>query len=175
MPNKVEEVTSKAVGTVKAAKATLEGVEGVFRHLMREHGEVAALLERLKMSSDPDKREELWGEIRVELLSHEQGERLTVYPVFEQEQDTRAMAVEHERDAQGLEAAISELDAIPSDSKEWQPALERLVQLVQEHVTDEEEEYFPIADRVFNDRSADMLVRFESAKADAKRKLSASG
>jgi hemerythrin superfamily protein len=172
MTNKAEEMASKVVGTAKAAKATFEGLTGVFRHLTREHGEVSALLMRLKMSSDPDTRRELWPTIRRELLSHEQGEMREVYPALRQNPDTQSMAEEHDQDAEGLEEAIDELTATAVDSDQWQPTLERLITMVQEHVRDEEEEYFPIADRAFKDRSDDMLKRFEQAKAAAMRELS---
>jgi hypothetical protein len=173
MANKIEEMASKAVGTAKAVKATLEGLNGVFRHLVREHGEVSALLLRLKASSDPNVRRELWPNIRKELLSHEQGEIKEVYPALRHSPETQSMADEHDADAGDLQEAIDELTATAVDSPQWQPTLEQLITLVQEHVRDEEEEYFPIADRVFKDRSDDMLERFEKAKAEAKRQLDA--
>jgi iron-sulfur cluster repair protein YtfE (RIC family) len=167
-------MASKATGFAKAVKATFEGFNGVFRHLAQEHGEVSALLIRLKLSSDPDKRRELWPTIRKELLAHEQAEKREVYPAFHQESELRTMAVEHDRDADDLEEVIGELTATPVDSAEWQPILERLIAQVEEHVRDEEEEYFPIADRAFKDRAHDMLARFEKAKAEAKRQLESS-
>jgi hemerythrin superfamily protein len=172
MTHKIEELASKAMGAAKAVKASVEGLSGVFRHLAREHGEVSALLMRLKMTSDPDVRRELWPTIRKELLSHERAEIREVYPALRHERDTAAMAEEHDDDAHDLEAAVDELTATAVDSDSWQPTLERLIAQVQEHVRDEEEEYFPIADRVFKDRSDDMLERFEKAKAEAMRQLS---
>jgi iron-sulfur cluster repair protein YtfE (RIC family) len=174
MTSKIEELASKTMGVVKAAKATLEGLDGVFRHLEREHGEVSALLLRLKLSSDPEVRRQLWPEIRNELLSHEQAEKLVVYPAFQNDGDTRVMAQEHTQDAAELEDTVEELSAVAYDSEQWQPTLERLVQLVQEHVRDEEEEHFPIADRVLKDQSKELLARFEKAKAEALRRLTSS-
>jgi hypothetical protein len=172
MTSKIEAFAAKTVGAAKAAKAAFEGLDGVFRLLIREHGEVSALLLRLKISTDPKTRRELWPQIRAELLAHEQAEKTEVYPAFLEEADTRAMAQEHTHDAAELEEAISELSATAADSEQWQPVLERLIAMVQEHVRDEEEEYFPIADRLFKDRSDDMLARFEKAKAKALRQLS---
>ena len=171
MTNKIEEIASKATGFAKAAKATLAGFNGVFRHLVQEHGEVSALLMRLKLSSDPAKRRELWPTIRNELLSHEQAEKREIYPAFRQVSELQTMAVEHDRDADDLEEVISELSATPVESEQWHSILERLIAQVEEHVRDEEEEYFPIADRAFKDRTHDMLARFEKAKAEAKRQL----
>lgn len=171
MTNKIEELASKAMGAAKAAKATVEGIDGVFRHLEREHGEATALLLRLKLSTDPAKRRELWHTARAELLSHERAEMAVVYPEFRNDPELRLMATEHDQDAQGLEEAIAALDAVSADSESWQPTLERVIELVQEHVRDEEDEYFPIADRAFKDRSRELLERFEAAKTAEKREL----
>jgi Hemerythrin HHE cation binding domain len=171
MTHKIEELAAKAVGAAKAVVATARGYEGVFRHLVQEHGEASALLLRLQLANDPDKRRELWPKVRNELLSHEQAERSEVYPTLRQEAETRTLAEEHERDASGLQEAVEELNAVAFNSAEWQPSLERLIALVKEHVREEEEEQFPIADRVFQDRTHDMLQRFEEAKSRALRQL----
>jgi hemerythrin superfamily protein len=171
---KVEELAAKALGAAKAVKATLEGLDGVFRHLVREHGEVSALLLRLKLSADPNVRRELWHNVRNALLAHERAEMLEVYPALRQVDDTRLMALEHDQFAEELQEAIDEVNATATDSPNWQPTLERLIQLVQEHVRDEEEEYFPIADRAFKGSSNNLLARFEKAKAEALRQLQSS-
>lgn len=174
MTSKIEELASKTMGLVKAAKATFEGIDGVFRHLEREHGEVSALLLRLQLSSDPEVRRQLWPQIRNELLSHEQAEKLVVYPALQTDGDTRVMVQEHTEDAAELEDTVEELSALGYDSEQWQPTLDRLIQLVQEHVRDEEEEHFPIADRLLKDQSSELLARFEKAKAEALRRLTSS-
>lgn len=171
MTHKLEELASKAVGAIKATQASLEGMSGVFRHLIREHGEVSALLMRLKFSSDPSMRRELWSEVRAELLSHERAEISEVYPTLRQDKQTQPMVREHDNDAYELEEMIDELSATDADSERWQPTLERLIARVQEHVRDEEEEYFPIADHAFKERSDDMLERYEQAKAKAKMQI----
>lgn len=171
MTHKLEELASKAVGAIKATQATLEGLSGVFRHLVREHGEVSALLLRLKFSADPAMRRELWSLVRAELLSHERAEISEVYPTLRQDTQTQAMVLEHDGDASELEELIDELNAIDTKSDRWQPTLERLIAAVQEHVRDEEEEYFPIADHAFKERSDDMLERYERAKAKAKQQI----
>jgi hemerythrin superfamily protein len=171
MTNTVEELASKVVGTAKAAKATLEGLSGVFRHLAKEHGEVSALLMRLKATSDPDVRRELFPKIRRELLAHERGELRELYPVFRSNPQTERMANEHDRDAEGLETAVDALTAVAVDSPQWQPTLEALIERVEQHVHREEHEYFPFAQRVFKDRASELLERFEQTKAEAMREL----
>jgi len=99
MPNRMEEMASKAMGKAKEGKAAASGLTGVFRTLAKQHGEVSALLKRAKSSDDPEKRAELWQEIRVELLSHERGEMREVYPVLRKYPEIRPLAEHHDREA----------------------------------------------------------------------------
>src|SRR5437868_2871676 len=112
MPNSLEKAASKTMGTVKGAKATLKGLSGVFKKLMQEHGEVAALMERVSMSSEDSVRRELYPTIRKELLAHEKGELKAVYPVLGQYAETVDIAETHAREASELEAAIKTLDVL---------------------------------------------------------------
>src|SRR5579884_4353382 len=80
MPTRTEQIASKAMGAMKVAKATVKGLGGVFRKLSQEHGEVTALLMRVKRSSDVEVRRSLFPDIRRELLCHEKAELEVVYP-----------------------------------------------------------------------------------------------
>src|SRR5436190_14465783 len=96
MPNRAEEIASKAMGAAKAAKATVRGLSGVFRHLAREHGEAAALLLRLEMTSSAKVRADVFPAVMSELKAHEAGERRVVYPAFMGHPDLEKIAREHE-------------------------------------------------------------------------------
>ena len=165
MPSSVDSTASKVMGAVKNVKATFKGLTGVFKHLMEEHGKVGALLRRLKGSSDEDLRAELYPTIRRELLAHERGEMIAVYPVLAQFTETAGIAAEHEREAAELEAAIAAVDALSFDAPNWSASFERLATLVEEHVDQEESEFFPKAQAVLGeDEAKALLPRFEAAK-----------
>jgi hemerythrin superfamily protein len=165
MPNSVENAASTLMGAAKDVKATLKGLSGVFKHLMEEHGKVDALLKRLKMSSDPSLRAELYPTIRRELLAHEKGEVVAVYPALARFSETTEIVTKHQREADQLQAAIAALDALPFSDVGWKPAFERLVTLVEDHVKEEEGEFFPKAQEVLGDDEAKALLpRFEAAK-----------
>jgi hemerythrin superfamily protein len=165
MPNSLENAASKAMGAAKDVKATLKGLTGVFKHLMEEHGKVAALLKRVSMSSDVKVRSELYPTIRRELLSHERGEMDVVYPELARFPETGSISAEHAREAQELETAIQAVDTLPFGDARWSPAFERLVQLVEAHVKEEEGEFFPKAQQVIGEEAAKALLpRFEAAK-----------
>ena len=150
MPNPFEEIGAKGAGALKQVQGAIKGLHGVFNTLCRQHGEVSMLLERTKLSADPQKRLDLWTEIRTQLLSHEQGELEVVYPAFRQHEELRAYAEEHDQEAGSLEAMISELDGIDCSSPGWMPKFEALVQLVKHHVEEEEGRFFPDAAKVMS-------------------------
>jgi len=170
MANSLEQMTAKAVGTVNAVKAGFNGLRGVFLHLAEEHGEVAALMKRVSKSADPEERAKLYPQIRTELLSHERGELAEVYPMLSEHVATRDIAAAHNVEAQQLEQAIRAVDQWAFADPEWGPAFEHLFQLVQQHVAEEENDFFPKAQAILGEGEAKaMLDRYEIAKNLAKR------
>ena len=173
MPNPVENFASKAVGTVKSAKAAIEGLSGVFRKLAQEHGEVSALLVRVKHSSDPEVRSTLFAEIKQQLLAHEKAELKAVYPVLMEHVDTQQIAARHHQEAADLEQMIVELDALSVRDASWQARFAALADTVQRHAAEEEQQFFPRAERVLGEGVASALLpRYEAAKAEIAAQLS---
>jgi hypothetical protein len=153
------------MGAAKAFKATIEGVTGVFKQLMREHGEVTALLRRVKMSSDPAVRQELFPTIRAELVAHEKGELIEIYPLFRKHESLAGYAEMHERDSGALERQLQRLSAMPYDDPGWASAFDDLVDAVARHVKEEESEYFPVASRTLGKKVTEaLIVRYEAKK-----------
>src|SRR4051812_27375543 len=169
MANTLEQFAVKAAGTMKAVKAGFEGLRGVFLHLAEEHGEVGALMTRVTKNDDPEVRREHWSKIRIELLSHEQGEMAEVYPLLTTNDATREIVALHSQEAGQLKDAIAAVDALDFSSPAWATAFERLFTLVQQHVAEEENEFFPRAQEVISEaQSKEVLERYEAAKQAAK-------
>lgn len=165
MPNALERAASEVMGAAKDVQAGFKGLTGVFMHLMEEHGKVSALITRVALSQDLEVRAKLYPTIRTELLDHERGELKAVYPALAHFPETASIAAAHAHHASELEAAILELDALSFNGASWGPAFERLAKLVDEHVTIEEREYFPLAQKVMGDERAEQLQTvFERAK-----------
>lgn len=165
MPSRTDEMISKGMGAVKGVKAMFEGVHGVFKTLMEQHGEVSALLRRCKAADDDQKRADLWPKIRSELLSHERAEIQVVYPALRGYDALRELSDEHDRDADELERQIRRLDGIEIGSDEWGAQFDELVNLFDAHVKLEESDIFPKADDVIGEDRADELdSEFISAK-----------
>lgn len=149
MPTHLEKATSKVMGTAKKAKGTVQGLSGVFKTLMKEHGEVSALLLRVKAGADAETRARLWKTIRTELLAHEKGELAVVYPVYEAYPETSQLAVEHNQEAQQLASLIGRIEELEPNDRQWMSLFDELIELVQHHVKEEEGTIFPAGQRAF--------------------------
>jgi hypothetical protein len=164
MTHFTEQVASKTMGVIKAAKATLLGLTGVFRKLEQEHGEVSALLMRVKMSSDVSIRRELFPKIRAELLAHEKGELRNVYPMFRTIPATQHIAERHDQEASQLHDTLELLARMDVTTEGWKTTFDRMVEMVQHHVQEEENEFFPVGQRAFADRTDQMLMAYLQTK-----------
>jgi hypothetical protein len=165
MPNALERAASEVMGAAKDVQAGFKGLTGVFMHLMEEHGKVGALIKRVALSKDLEVRAKLYPTIRTELLDHEKGELKAVYPALADYPETAAIAAAHAHHASEVEAAIMELDALSFNTPSWASAFERLAKLVDEHVSIEEREYFPLAQKALGEEKAkELLASFEAAK-----------
>jgi Hemerythrin HHE cation binding domain len=172
MANQMAEVESKAVGTAHAVKAGFKGLRGVFLHLAQEHGEVGALMKHVAKSDDASVRRAEYPKIRAELLSHERGEMAEVYSALSKRDETRSIVSAHNQEAKQLEAAIAAVDALGFGESGWGSAFDRLFALVQQHVAEEENDFFPRAQEVISeDQSKALLERYENAKKAAKSEV----
>ncbi|HEX8792028.1 MAG TPA: hemerythrin domain-containing protein [Polyangiaceae bacterium] len=168
MLTRTEQIASKAMGAMKAAKATVKGLGGVFRKLSQEHGEVTALLMRVKKSTDVELRRHLFPDIRRELLAHEKAELQVVYPAFRRYAELIPIADAHQSEASQMEHVIQQLSATDYADAAWGRMFERLVDLVMHHATEEENQYFPKASRVMGDDEPNVL---EKQYLDAKKSI----
>jgi len=159
MPNTVETFAAKTAGKAAGLRARAQGLVGVFNVLAQQHEQAASLLTRAKQANDPAKRRDLWSQVRRELICHGRAELSTVYPVIEENPASAEIAREHADSSRGLEAAIANVDALGHDSSGWESALDSLIQLVQQHVEQEEKEFFPRAQDTMGKEAAHALER----------------
>jgi hemerythrin superfamily protein len=149
MAQNIDNIIAKGTGAAKSVKARVSGLVGVFQTLAKQHGEVSALLARVK--SDDGKRAELWPKIRKELLSHEKAEMREVYPALREHGETSALADHHDQEADELEKLIKKIDGLGMSAADWQGPFDELVSMVLAHAEEEEKEIFPVAQEALGD------------------------
>jgi hemerythrin superfamily protein len=163
MANHIDILIAKGKGKMRALKARLEGVVGVFKTLTEQHAEIEALLDDVR--HDADKRQDLWPKIRTGLLSHERAEVEEVFPALHAEEPTRALADQHDADARELEQLIERLDATEISSDAWGMLFEQLTDTIEALATEEETEIFPVAQAVLGEaRSKELDESFRAAE-----------
>jgi hypothetical protein len=164
MPNGIEKTIAKTAGVAKAAKARIQGLSGVFNTLAEQHTEASVLLQRTRAATGA-KQQNLWKEVKAELLSHERAELQEIYRVLGEYPRLRDVVASHGMDATTLEAAIEQVDACAFDTEDWAYALDALLYLVQQHAEQEEQVFFPVAIDVIGKQKAKALEQpFEAAR-----------
>jgi hemerythrin-like domain-containing protein len=160
------------MGAMKVGKATVTGLTGIFKKLEQEHGEVSALLLRVKSSSDPEVRAALYPKIRAELLSHETGEVTVLYPEYRQYPETAFIADKHDQEASQLQKMIAAVSETEYEDPEWAARFDALVDLVQRHVAEEENDFFPKGEKVLSGRTDELETAFKQIKEAELKRLS---
>lgn len=165
MAKKTAKAAGKVMGTAKKAGQMLHGRAGIFQKLSEEHGEVDALMKRCAASQDPAVREELFVEIKKQLLSHAKGEEREFYSVLKKHTETRELAEHAIDEHHEVEQTLEQLGRMDFGSDEWAETFEELMDDVKEHVEEEEKDLFPKAEHVLDaDRAKEIEKRYLTEK-----------
>lgn len=113
----------------------------------------------LKTSGDSQERRDIWEELKKELEVHEVAEERFFYsPLIDtdkmQEDARHGMAEHHEMDE-----LIEELDDTDMSSPHWIATAEKLVEKVEHHLKDEEEDFFKKAKDIYSKEEAESLAK----------------
>jgi len=139
---------------------------GVFALLVTEHRTASELLQRTATET-PEERRTSWPLVRRQLLSHERAESLEVYSALEGHEGARDILEQHSSRASELESLIGELDNIDYDSEQWYGKLRDVVAQVEDHIREEETEFFPRAQELIGEvGSLELKDRFVSAQRE---------
>lgn len=145
-----EGISSIATRDLKAT-AKRSGLRGIFLRLVQEHGELTALLLRLRMSPDVATRVELFPIVRAELLAHERAESEVLFSAMRRKEQTRLISAKHGRTSSDIASLVQQLASLDYRSASWEGAFAALFNAVEQHMIEEESYYFPIAQRVLGD------------------------
>lgn len=168
-------------GLAKQAQAKLSGEHGILNTLAREHGEVSALLNLIHVerkrgahASDAEvlPRVRLLTTLSIELLAHARAEEEVFYSALERFPDAAAR-LQHSRDEHNsMELALQELLSLEYSSDRWLEAYEGLMDTVEHHVEEEENEIFALANRHLAKKELKELdERFQEVRGEQREKL----
>jgi iron-sulfur cluster repair protein YtfE (RIC family) len=105
------------------------------------------------------RREQLFRTLQNELEAHEILEETVFYPEIDKYPDARDLiSLAFDQHAE-FDAILQEISEIPAGKPEWLERISELKDLVQQHVYSEENEMFPTARKILDERRAEELGR----------------
>jgi hemerythrin superfamily protein len=139
--------------------------------LKQDHQKIKGLFQEVAQANDRNKQKALFNKIDTELEIHAHIEETIFYPALEQHDELKDMVAEALEEHQEVKALLEDIEGIGAESDEFESQLHGLMESVEEHVTEEEEEMFPKIREIFNEGQLEPLGKeLESAKGTAHRK-----
>lgn len=145
---------------------------GILGKLHEDHQRVQKLLGRLQRSAqaqDSD-REELFEQVREEILVHRIAEERTLYAMLVQHEEGREQGKHATEEHAQVEAMLDQLDQMEAGDADWLPTLSELAGALDHHIEDEERNIAPLAQRILGD---DKLVQLGDSFAAEKQHIQA--
>ncbi len=148
------------------------GERGIFRRLKDEHAAIAAMMRRAAGTTSAEARRGLFEEVRRELLAHAASEERELYPVLRRLDETSDLVDESVEDHGAIEQMLEQLRAMDFDSDDWADLFEETMLEVHDHVDQEENELFPLAEELLEPAEAARIdERYAAAKQQALRRV----
>jgi hemerythrin-like domain-containing protein len=142
--------------------------------LKKEHEDVQHILEELQNTSDGavKTKEDLFRKLKQELIPHMKGEEKHFYPLLMKNKEIQEMGLEAVEEHHVAEIVLKELDALSKDAQNWKAKAKVFAELVNHHIQEEEEEVFPSAEKMFDDKQLEKAMSAYSSEAQQmKQKL----
>jgi hemerythrin superfamily protein len=118
--------------------------QDVIELLIDDHQEVAALVEQLLATAEPEARRELADTLIGQLVRHSVAEETIVYPIMARHLPDGEQVVEHDTaEHKQLESIMKEMEDCSVGDDSFPSLVRRLRDVLQDHVRDEEDEQFP--------------------------------
>jgi hemerythrin-like domain-containing protein len=128
----------------------------LYEMLHKDHDKVKSLFEQLDSWGEDhaSRREALFSSLRQELEIHSEAEEKFFYSRLKGEADARELTLESLDDHKLVKRLLGELDSMDKGSPEWTAKCRTLRDSVEGHVEMEEQELFPMAQRLLDDEEA---------------------
>jgi hypothetical protein len=146
-----------------------EATQPATKLLMQQHEEVKALFKRIEKSKSRAEKTKLFEEVAANLVAHDAIEREIFYPACKRAMGMTDLLGEALVEHGVVEFSVYQADQAGKDDFDFKCKV--LSELVEHHVKEEEDEFFPKVEKALGrDRleqlGARMKERFEEAKAE---------
>ena len=139
--------------------------------LKQDHQAVKDLFDQIDDAEDGKQRKKLFDQIDTQLNIHAHIEETVFYPEMQKIDELKDMVEEALEEHQEVKTLLEEIEGLDPDGDQFSASLEELMENVEHHVAEEEDETFPKVrercDQATLDRLGDQL---ESAKGKQQRR-----
>ncbi len=130
----------------------------IYAYLRKDHQKVAELFAEIIQTKAAQKRQNLFDELKEELLLHAKTEQKTFYKALKKHSEARDEAKHGDKEHAQIENSIEKLNQLSIQSDQWLILFGELKHNVEHHVRDEEGEMFKQARKVLTKERANQLA-----------------
>jgi hemerythrin superfamily protein len=140
--------------------------EDAIQLLKADHRKVKDLFARYESARDFTTKEQIARQVFTELDIHAQLEETIFYPAFAEQADAEGgQLIEAAReDHQTVKNLMAELQSLDVEGEEFEAKFQELMQNVQDHVEEEENEMFPEAEEILAEHMGDLMDEMRELK-----------
>ncbi len=141
----------------------------IYERIKQDHDHAREVMEKLKETTARAEktRKELFTKFKLDMWSHHKVEEAVFYSYLRdgtKMSDDSYEALNEHHVANGL---LEELDTFPVTSDEWGVKFKALCELIEHHIDEEEQDFFPKAKKMIPADIADLM----GARFDARKKV----
>ena len=143
--------------------------------LKKDHQKVKELFEQAE-EAEGKELENIFDQIKTELETHARIEETVFYPAVQKHEEVKDMVLESLEEHKQIKTLLKEMDNLTSDSEKFEPKLQVLMENVEHHAEEEEEEkMFPKLRKVMSKQQLEKLgADLEAAKGQRQKQRKAS-
>ena len=135
-----------------------------FNELRKDHKLVKQILKEMEESS-PKERADLISELDAALFPHLRAEEEVFYPALMQKEQSRELGLEAIEEHHVAKIVYNELSGMSPSDEKWQAKAKVLMEIVNHHIQEEEEEVFSITKKAISkDDIPEVFQRFVDLK-----------
>ena len=170
---RLQDVAAAATGVVGSViSQTSDKQDMNIQDIIRmDHAKVATLYTQIEGTDDPQKIQEYLGQMYKDLSAHAEAEEQVVYPAvksFYGDSDTQELFDEQAQ----MKQMLDQIKALSPSSSEFKDKVKQLMDVVGDHVRQEESTMFAAIGNNMNDAQSEQLAtQFKSAKSQIQDKM----
>lgn len=139
----------------------------IYQRITKDHDEMREVVAALKATTARATKERLenFGRLKLDLWAHHKVEEAVFYAFIRDDTSMNKEAYEGLNEHHVVNGLIEELDTFPVDSEEWGVKFGALAEILDHHLTEEEDEFFEKAKKIIPAAGAALMgERFDSRK-----------